>query len=461
MAAQELARAQDIARAHGWNATSFQTLGRGFSYLFHDDGYVAYVDTGAAWVAAGAPVCSDASLASGVDAFVAAARKAGRRSCFFGVETRLLAAAGGALDGVLVGEQPVWSPLDWVESLKAHPSLREQVRRARAKGVAIRQVTDADAPTLHDDLHRLLGRWLATRAMPPMGFLVAVPNAFEAVDGQRFVAFRGDVIVGVACVIPVPGRNGWFLEHLLRDPDAPNGTVELLVDAVMRWAADSGCTWLTLGLAPLSGDLPRPLRFARERLAWLYDFEGLRRFKAKLRPRAWEPIYLAFPSSGSAAVATYDALNAFADGGILSFGGRFLLRGHPALIGALGALLVPWTLLLALSRANDWFAGHVVVKCGWVAFDCVLIFGLAFLLRRPSFGLAASLAVLVTLDAVLTPLEAAFWNLPRQHGTADLLIIAVACLAPLVAAVVVWGAAYRLSQTRSADSTSASHAERV
>lgn len=461
MSTRELARAQDIARAHGWNATSFQTLGRGFSYLFHDDGYVAYVDTGAAWVAAGAPVSTDAALASGVVAFIAAARAAGRRSCFFGVERRLLEAAGGALDSVLVGEQPVWSPLDWVDSLKAHPSLREQVRRARAKGVAVRHMTDADASVLHDDLRRLLGRWLATRAMPPMGFLVAVPNAFEAVDGQRFVAFRGDAIVGVACVIPVPGRNGWFLEHLLRDPDAPNGTVELLVDAVMRWAADNGSTWLTLGLAPLSGDLPRPLRIARERLGWLYDFEGLRRFKEKLRPRDWVPIYLAFPPPGSAAVATYDALTAFADGGILSFGGRFLLRGHPALIGTLAALLVPWTLLLALSRADDWFAGHVVVKCGWVAFDCLLLFGLAALLRRPSFRLAAWLAAAVSVDAMLTPLEAALWNVPRQRGAADLAIIALACLAPLVAALTLWGAAHRLRQEQRDDATSASLVRRA
>src|SRR5690242_7535274 len=116
-------RAHDIARAHGWNATSFQTLGRGFSYLFHDDGYVAYVDTGSAWVAAGAPVCSDEALAGAVDAFIDAARDAGRRSCFFGVEARLLEAAGDALDHVPIGEQPVWSPVEWVDSLKAHAGL--------------------------------------------------------------------------------------------------------------------------------------------------------------------------------------------------------------------------------------------------------------------------------------------------------------------------------------------------
>jgi phosphatidylglycerol lysyltransferase len=206
--------------------------------------------------------------------------------------------------------------------------------------------------------------------------------------------------------------------------------------------------------------LPRPLRAARERLGWLYDFEGLRRFKEKLRPHDWVPIYLAFPRSSSAALATYDALNAFADGGILSFGGRFLLRGHPATIGTLGVLLVPWTLLLALAPASAWFAGHVAVKWGWVAFDSVLILGFAFLLRRPSFRLAASLAAAVSVDAVLTPLESVLWNLP-PHGAADSVVIALACLAPLVAALALWGAADRLRHARRAEPTSVSHAARA
>jgi phosphatidylglycerol lysyltransferase len=439
-------RAHDIARTHGWNATSFQTLGRGFSYLFHEDGYVAYVDTGSAWVAAGAPVCSDDALASAVDAFVAAARAAGRRSCFFGVEARLLDAATAALDRVPIGEQPVWSPLEWLDSLKEHPSLREQLRRARAKGVVIRQLSRKEPAAIAEQLPRLLGRWLSTRAMPPLGFLVAVPHAFESVDGERFVALRDELVVGVACVIPVPGRNGWFLEHLLRDPDAPNGTVELLVDAVMRWAAERGSSWLTLGLAPLAGDVAPPLRLAQQRLRWLYDFEGLRRFKAKLHPRDWVPIYLAFPRSRSAALAMFDALNAFATGGMLSFGGRFILRGHPAVIGTLGALLVPWTALLAGAPAEDWFAGHAAVKWAWVAFDLALLAGIAQLLRRPSWRLATLLAAAASLDALLTPLEAAFWNLPYLESFAALVLVLLACLAPLLAALAFGGASRRLAR---------------
>ena len=49
-------RVLDLLRQHGWNATSFQVLEPGFEYWFDADACVAYVDTGRAWVAAGAPI---------------------------------------------------------------------------------------------------------------------------------------------------------------------------------------------------------------------------------------------------------------------------------------------------------------------------------------------------------------------------------------------------------------------
>jgi phosphatidylglycerol lysyltransferase len=439
-------RARDLAREHGYNATSFQTVGEGFSYLFHGDGYVAYADTGRAWVAAGAPVCRAEALASMVQAFVDAARAAGRRCCFFSVEPRLLAATERSLEHVRIGEQPVWDPGEWEASLRQRGSLREQLRRARAKGVTVRQVSDDERAALAEPLRRLLTRWLATRAMPPMGFLVAVPAAFDSADGRRFVASVGERVVGVACVIPVPGRQGLFIEHLLRDPHAPNGTVELLVDAVMRWAASSGCSWLTLGLAPLSGDVSPPLRFARRRLRFLYDFEGLRRFKQKLYPRDAVPIYLAFPRSQGAVRSILDALAAFSAGGLLHFGARFLLRGHPLVLGTLAALLVPWTALLALASPDVWFAGHSAAKWAWVVFDVLVCAGLILLIRRPSWRLAALLAVVVTADAALTVVEAAFWNLPQLASWLHGGVIALACAAPALAAATLWGAAVRLKR---------------
>lgn len=92
----------------------------------------------------------------------------------------------------------------------------------------------------------LAERWLATRAMAPMDFLVRLePFTFPA-HRRCFVAEQGGRIVAFAGVVPVPARGGWFIEDLVRDPDAPNGTGELLVDAVMRWAAARGSRWLFL-----------------------------------------------------------------------------------------------------------------------------------------------------------------------------------------------------------------------
>lgn len=320
------ARAHAFALTHGWNATAFQTLGDGFSYRFYDHGYVAYVDTGSAWVVAGAPVCSPEMLPATVRAFATAARLGRRRCCFFGVEQRLLEAVRGELDSVPIGEQPVWDPARWEDSLQRHRTLREQLRRARAKGVRVREATAEDSSLLARQLPGLVERWLATRKLPPLGFLVALPATFETATGARFLALRNGRLIAFATLVPVPGRNGWFVEHLMRDPQAPNGSVELLVDGILRSAAAAGCTWLTLGLTPLSGAVPPALRLAQRRLRWLYDFEGLRRFKLRLRPCEWDPIFLAFPSSQNAVVTTFDAVRAFAPGGILRFGLRYMFR---------------------------------------------------------------------------------------------------------------------------------------
>jgi lysylphosphatidylglycerol synthetase-like protein (DUF2156 family) len=93
----------------------------------------------------------------------------------------------------------------------------------------------------------------------------------------------------------------------------------------MSWAAAADCGWLTLGLAPLAGDVHGILRWARSSTRVLYDFEGVRAFKAKLRPTAWSPIHLSYPKEQSAVVTHIDALAAFAPGGLVRFGLRSLL----------------------------------------------------------------------------------------------------------------------------------------
>jgi phosphatidylglycerol lysyltransferase len=444
----ERARALALLKRHGWNATSFQILEPGFRYWFApDDGggegaCVGYVDTGTAWIAAGAPVAGDATLARATDGFVAAARAEGRRAAFFATEERLtLDPALAGLAALRIGEQPVWDPAAWAETVRSSRSLREQLRRARAKGVVVRalpaaELADAAGPTRRA-VDALIARWSAGHPMPPMGFLVQV-HAYEHLDERRcFVAEREGRVVGFLAAVPVYARGGWLFEDLLRDPAAPNGTAELLVEAAMRAAAAEGSRYVTLGLVPLAGPLPPWLRLARRSGGGLYDFEGLRAFKAKLRPAAWSSIYLSYPREQGAAHTVRDVLTAFARGGLLRFGVETLLRAPAVLVTLLALLLVPWTALLALADARRWFPSRGV-QAGWIVFDLALAAALVSLGRRWRPGLDLALATLVSADAALTAFEAATFNLRHAPGALDVVVSALAVAGPTLAAWALW-----------------------
>ena len=315
------ARAFELTRRHGRDSVSFQGLESGYRYFFDgDDAVVAFVDTGGAWVAAGSPIAPVDRIADVATRFADAAAAQSRRACFFAAEQPL---ADTGVPSLLVGEQPVWSAARWDEVLRGASSLRYQLRRARSKGVSVRRVeSDELAPgaRLRDSLDELGRHWQATHRMPPMQFLVQLEPLTFASERMLFVAERDGVLVGLASAIPVYARRRMFLEDLVRAPSAPNGTPELLVDAVMRtWAGE-----VTLGLAPLAGDVARWLRIARWAGGALYDFDGLRAFKAKLRPHAWEPVYLC--SHYSRIVALRDSLRAFAGGSLVGFATRSLFR---------------------------------------------------------------------------------------------------------------------------------------
>lgn len=442
----ERARVERLLREYGHVSTTFQTLKADCAYFFDgDDACVAYVDTGSAWVAAGPPLAAVSRLGEVARAFVEAARHGGRRACFFGVESRLERAAAGALGTFAIGDEAYWDPAAWSGILASHKSLREQLRRARAKRVVIREV-HADhqrEPAFAAAVERLTARWLATRGMAPMAFLVkTAPLALIGLHAF-FAAEREGKLVGFAVVLPVPARHGWLIETLVRDPSAPNGTAEALVDAVMRWAADQGAAWVTLGLAPLGGEVGAILGATRRATKLLYDFEGLRAYKAKLRPTRWTPIFLAFPSAESLPLAVFDAIAAFTGDGFIRFGLRSFLRGPRAVLTALAVLLVPWTLALAFAPTAHWFAAPWV-KWSWVAFDVALAVALFRMLRRPTIGLVTALALAISADAVVTIAQAVAWNIHVVESAGDHVIVAIACAGPAAAAVTLWGARRRL-----------------
>lgn len=402
----ELAALRRAIEEHGRDAVAFQGLEPGLQAWFDGDGRaVAYADTGGGWVAAGGPHAPAEERAAVASRFVAAARAAGRRASFFAVDD---AAPWPGFARVLLGEQPVFVPAQWPVILSQHRKLREQLRRARAKGLRVRRVAPAElavGTALRTRLEAITGSWLARRHMEPMGFLVTLAP-FEHADAHRYYVAERD---GRACsflsLVPVPARAGWLFEDHLRDPDAPNGTSESLIDLAMRDLAADGVPFATTGLVPLTGPVSPTMRAIGRLGGALYDFDGLRRFKQRLHPPRWEPVWLHVPEGERVARHVVDGLRAFAGGGLLGFGARTVIRHPGALALALAVPLIPWTAALAGMAAVGHphpFGFSRAALGAWAAYDAILAVGLWRASRRPEPRLLGLLAGAATVDAGLS-----------------------------------------------------------
>jgi len=452
------ARLAALLRRHGWNATSFQLREPGFLFFWaDDDACVGYFDTGRAWVAAGAPLAAPQRLAEVAAAFVATAARAGRRACFFAVEARFAEQCG--LRALPIGEQAVWDPRAWAGVLASSRRLREQLRRARAKGVHVRAAQLAGTTASDETLRALEGltrRWLSTREMAPMEFLVRVEPLVVLPEHRLYVAERDGRAVAFLQLTPIYARGGWLFQNLVRGPDAPNGTAELLIDAALRAVAGEGCRYVTMGLAPLSGDVPGPLRMARRLGRVLFDFAGLRAFRARLRPSEWTQQYVCFPPRQGAARSLLDVLSAFARGSLARFAWRSLLRGPLVLVRLMAVLLIPWTAALAVAQPG-WFP-RPWVKTFWIVFDVLVLAGLLRLGQRWSHHLARALNWAIGLDALATAVEALVWNVRPGMRPPEVAVTAAALFAPAFAAFVLYRARRRHRLDRDALSAGSSAA---
>lgn len=301
----EIELVRELVFRHGWNTTCFQIVNPGMEYWFGDDGdsVVAYVSTKYARLVAGAPVCSKHALPQVTSQFENDAATQGKRVCYFGAEERLESFYHHSAkhSKVLLGAQPVWHPANWEKAVKGKSSLRAQLNRAANKGVAISE-WPVEKATDDPLLWACLEKWLDTKGLPPLSFMIE-PATLKHLEGRRiFVAEHDENVVAFLVLSPIPKRSGWLTEQFPHTPEAPNGTVELMMDNAFRKLAADGAQYITLGLSPLSrrakiDAFENPI-WLRAFLAWMrkhgqrfYNFDGLDAFKAKMAPEYWEPIF--------------------------------------------------------------------------------------------------------------------------------------------------------------------------
>lgn len=331
----------DLLRRHGRNLHSFMVLEPGLSTWAHPggDAAVAYAARGGHWIAAGGPLCAPEHTIEVARGFAAAARAAGRGAAFFGVSQRLVDRLAGApeFDALLIGQAPVWNPASWAQSLSKAKKLRNRLKSAqRASVIARRAEADeiAEGAPLRAAMGAIVEQWTEAHALPPMGFMVTLELFQNAPLRRYFVVEHEGRLAGFAVCVPIYGRNGWLVEDMMISSEAPAGSSETLVDAAMRSLAAEGAEVVSLGMVALAGleragdrhpVLTAILRTSARTMGWLYNFDGLYRFRDKMKPTEWEPVYLV--TSGSVSWLTLRAvLMAFAEGWLPRFAFRVLGR---------------------------------------------------------------------------------------------------------------------------------------
>src|SRR5262249_55196738 len=128
-----------------------------------------------------------------------------------------------------IGASPYFDLEHWNPRGNVARHLRWSINRAIRAGITVEQ--SAEVATLKAQLESLCENWLATRpAGTSFGWLFALQPTRNARYKRYFLARDGDgVICGFLAASPMPQRQGWYLEDVVRAPHSPEGVCDLLV----------------------------------------------------------------------------------------------------------------------------------------------------------------------------------------------------------------------------------------
>lgn len=292
--------AEALLRRYGAHTASWVLLEGPKCYLTRRgvEGFVAWETRAGCPVIAGDPVSSVDDAATLI---AAVRRRSLPRPVFAYAATPSTRAAWtrAGFGAVPIGAEPVFDPRRFTRGARA--TVRAAVNHATKAGLRVSEHFP-QAPgneELNAQLEEISAQWLANKGSDELGFLLGQPQ-LHVPSAKRYFVARGERVEGFLVCEPVWARQGWYLDVTRRRPDAPRGTMELLVSETLRSLGAEDVPFASMGLAPLAkldapdapvSDSPRLSALVAEafgRLTSPYDFRDLARYKSKFAPDAWE-----------------------------------------------------------------------------------------------------------------------------------------------------------------------------
>jgi phosphatidylglycerol lysyltransferase len=301
------ASAEDLARARAIINRSDHSLANAAltgdkRLLFNDsaDTFLMYQVAGRSWIALGDPIGSRAGAEELAWRFRELAARHGGHTVFYETSAeRLSLYADLGLAPLEVGEEARVRLADFSLEAPARAQLRQAHRRSQSEGLAFEIVPPERIDALTTDLQRISDAWLASEATGEKRFAMGY---FSPQYLRKFplALVRADGVPAAFANLWTTDTRAELAIDLMRfGPAAPAGAMDFLLVELLGWGRGQGYDWLNLGMAPLSGLERHPLAPAWHRVGnfifrhgeHFYNFEGLRRYKAKFGPH-WEPRYL-------------------------------------------------------------------------------------------------------------------------------------------------------------------------
>ena len=301
------ASAEDIARARAIINRSDHSLANAAltgdkRLLFNDsaDTFLMYQVAGRSWIALGDPIGSRTGAEEVIWRFRELADRHGGHTVFYetGAE-RLALYADLGLAPLEVGEEARVRLADFSLEEPARAELRQAHRRGQREGLTFEIVPPERIGALTADLQRISDAWLASKATGEKRFSMGYFSPQYLRNFPLALVRAGGTPAAFANLWTTDTRTELAIDLMRFGGAAPAVIMDFLLIELLAWGRDQGYGWLNLGMAPLSGLDRHPLAPAWHRVGnfifrhgeHFYNFEGLRRYKARFGPR-WEPRYL-------------------------------------------------------------------------------------------------------------------------------------------------------------------------
>lgn len=293
-----------VLAEHSREAGQFSVLGPDPWYaLWNDDrsGFVAFLEGRRVIVSWRSPVAAPAEQPGLLERLVAYAEGTGKT--LVALEVNASTCAAGAEMGMPVlwtGSESVVDLASWSIAGGRRQKLRWARNHARAVGVGWREAFPVSSRADWEDFARVQEAWKSVRPERRTDSFLRTDFA-ELATHRRYFASEGEEGVNAFVTCAPVGSTGWYLQDLVRVPQAPRGSLEGALALALDTFRDEGFTFASNGPLPFwhpddgFADLHELGALGRRVFRFFdrqYRFSSINQFRSKIEPDVIEPLYV-------------------------------------------------------------------------------------------------------------------------------------------------------------------------